>query len=278
MFNLDQEITDWRRQMAAAGIKPSKVVDELENHLREDIRILVSAGTPEGAAFQIAAGRLGGIETMSSEFKKINRTSSMSVGVGGLRWAGISIALAIGLLTGLSGLLHGKPSLLLMSHIITLTAGYGLAFLTGGFGIYYVSCRWFLASSPTHQQALIPGASLFTQLSVTLVGAGLMLGMFWSVQNRGHYFTGDAREIGTLGAFVWLAALWLIQRFGQMGTHATMLLYVVGNVIISLAWFGAGTIAHGVGIRGYWPLDVLLGVHLTFLAMGVVPRTETAQA
>ena len=278
MFKLDQAIADWRRQMAAAGIKPSKVVDELENHLREDIRMLVSAGTPEGAAFRIAVGRLGGIETMSAEFKKINRTSSMSVGIGGLLRVGISIALAIGLLIGLSGFLHGKPSLLLTSHIFTLTAGYGLAFLTGGLGIYYVSCRWFVATSPTRQQALIRGASLFTQLSVTLVGAGLMLGMFWSVLNRGHYLTGDAREIGTLCAFAWLGALWLIQRFGQMGTHATMLLYVVGNVIISLAWFGAGTIDHGIGIGGYWPLGVFLGVHLLFLAMGVLRRTETAEA
>src|SRR5258707_8276905 len=140
MFNLDQAIADWRRQMAAAGIKPSKVVDELENHLREDIRMLVSAGTPEVGAFRIAVGRLGGTETMSAEFKKINRTSSMSVRIGALLWVGVFISLAIGLLTGF---LQGKPSLLLMLHIFTLTAGYGAAFLTGGLGIYYVSCQWF---------------------------------------------------------------------------------------------------------------------------------------
>lgn len=47
MFNLEQSIADWRRQMLATGIKTPAPLDELESHLREDIGALVSAGEPE---------------------------------------------------------------------------------------------------------------------------------------------------------------------------------------------------------------------------------------
>jgi len=73
-------------------------------------------------------------------------------------------------------------------------------------------------------------------------------------------------------------AFWLIQRFGHVSHHVTMLLCIVGNVIVSLAWFGTGTVAHGSGMGGYWPLDALLGVHLFFFTMGVVPIFKTAEA
>ena len=36
MFNLDQSITEWRRQMVAGGIQSPRVLDELESHLRDD--------------------------------------------------------------------------------------------------------------------------------------------------------------------------------------------------------------------------------------------------
>jgi hypothetical protein len=35
MRNLDPGIAEWRREMAAAGIKSAEVLDELESHLHE---------------------------------------------------------------------------------------------------------------------------------------------------------------------------------------------------------------------------------------------------
>jgi len=37
MFDLEQSISDWRRQMLAAGIWTPVPLDELETHLRTDI-------------------------------------------------------------------------------------------------------------------------------------------------------------------------------------------------------------------------------------------------
>jgi hypothetical protein len=37
MFNLEQAISEWRRQMIAVGIKTPVPLEELESHLREDV-------------------------------------------------------------------------------------------------------------------------------------------------------------------------------------------------------------------------------------------------
>ena len=140
MFNLDQAIPEWRQQMAADGIKSSQVLDELEGHLREDIRALASDGMPEAHAFHLAVSRLRCTDSLSTEFKKLSHTSSMPLKIGALLWTGLSTALAARLLMGV---IPGKLSPLLSAHIFSLTAGYAAAFLTGGFGVYYVCCRWF---------------------------------------------------------------------------------------------------------------------------------------
>jgi len=284
MFDIDQAISRWRQEMAAGGIKSSKVLDELESHLRDDVRSLESAGTPEAQAFQIAVSRLGDTASVSTEFKKLSNKASVTLKVGVLLWAGLSTALAASLLMGF---FPGQPmtvipmsagNLLLLAHAFCLTAGYTAAFLTGGLGIYYICCQWFRKLSLTCQRALSRAVLLFSGLSVGCVLGGLLLGTVWLRQNVGSYFAGGPREVGTLCAIVWLISFWLMQRLGQMSRRATMLLCILGNVVVSLAWFGAGIIAHGNRIGSYWLLDAWLGVHLVFFAMGLLPRLETAEA
>jgi len=276
MFDLEQSIADWRRQMLAAGIKTPVPLDELESHLREDLETLRSSGVPEPQALQLAVSRLGTPGSMQTEFKKVKRTSLDFVTIGAFMWIGAAILLA----WMLSGrLVSGRPSLLLLAaHVFSLTTGYFAAFLTGGFGIYYFCCRRLRALSTARRQSLNRAAFLFNRLSAGLVIAGLLLGMLWSEENRGRYLSGDPREIGALCAAGWLVALWMVQRFGQVSEQVLMLLCVGGSMIVSLAWFGAGTLAHGHGMAGYWPLDVLVGVHLLVLGMGLVQAPETAEA
>ena len=56
MFNLEQTIAEWRRQMLAAGIKTPVPLEELEIHLREAIELHVKSGLNEAEAFQASAG------------------------------------------------------------------------------------------------------------------------------------------------------------------------------------------------------------------------------
>jgi len=70
MFTLEQAIDDWRRQMLSAGV-PASAIEELENHLREDIGQQMQSGASSRDAFLSAAGRLGPGPALNAEFARI---------------------------------------------------------------------------------------------------------------------------------------------------------------------------------------------------------------
>ena len=59
MFNLEQAISEWRRQMAVAGVKTTEVLDELESHLREDLEQRMRSGLAAKLAFEAAVQQMG---------------------------------------------------------------------------------------------------------------------------------------------------------------------------------------------------------------------------
>jgi hypothetical protein len=71
MFDLNQAIAEWRRQMAAAGVKAVEVLNELENHLRDDVEQQMRSGTGAQQAFQAAVRRIGSPRALQAEFKKV---------------------------------------------------------------------------------------------------------------------------------------------------------------------------------------------------------------
>jgi uncharacterized membrane protein len=70
MFNLEEQIATWRKQMAAGGIKAPAVLDELESHLREEIERQINFGTNEERAFKVAEQKIGSAAALKNEFKK----------------------------------------------------------------------------------------------------------------------------------------------------------------------------------------------------------------
>ena len=70
MFNLEQAIGEWRRQMTAGGIKSSSILEELESHLREDVERQMRAGADAAKAFEMAVQKIGSAGTLKNEFKK----------------------------------------------------------------------------------------------------------------------------------------------------------------------------------------------------------------
>jgi hypothetical protein len=77
MSELEKQISDWRRQMLAAGIKAPTPLDELEVHLREEISRAVEAGVDPQQAFAMAAACIGSADGLKSEFKKAVGISGM---------------------------------------------------------------------------------------------------------------------------------------------------------------------------------------------------------
>jgi hypothetical protein len=71
MFNLEEAIAEWRRQLLAAGIKTPVPMEELECHLREDMERQVKSGLDAQRAFEVAVRRIGPAHLLENEFKKI---------------------------------------------------------------------------------------------------------------------------------------------------------------------------------------------------------------
>lgn len=76
MFNLEHEVAGWCRQMAAGGIKTPDVLEELESHLRDDVDQQVRAGLSQQQAFLEAVQRLGQVNLLRAELKKVDKTSA----------------------------------------------------------------------------------------------------------------------------------------------------------------------------------------------------------
>jgi len=75
MFELDQAIAEWRRKMAADGLKAPALLDELESHLQDDVERQVQSGAGVEPAFHTAVGRLGQPSALTNEFSKIGETN-----------------------------------------------------------------------------------------------------------------------------------------------------------------------------------------------------------
>ena len=269
MFDVEQAIASWRRQQAEGGTCSPEILDELESHLNEEIRRLVAEGITEADAFKTAVSRLGNPKSLTGEFRKL--TNRWPIALSGRVLLGSGV-----LLTLMSALFAarwpGKPSPLLLAHILTLSVGDVAAFFAGSLGICYVFGLKLNRLSSAQQRTLGGAAALCNLFAACLVLAGLILGMFWSLRNRGYYFSGDPREIGTVCAALWLVAFCLIWRFGRVGVQTTMLLCVVGNLIMCLSWFGAGLVSHDYGIGSSWQLNGALLINLFFLVWGMAPR------
>src|SRR4051812_1591248 len=74
MFDLDQAIAEWRKQMLAVGIKAPVPLEELESHLREAMEEQVRSGVSAQQAFETASQRMGQASRLKVEFKKVEKT------------------------------------------------------------------------------------------------------------------------------------------------------------------------------------------------------------
>ena len=74
MFNLEQSIAEWRRQMIAEGIKTPVPLEELESHLREEIERQTKSGLDEAEAFRTSVQKMGQARALEGEFKKVEAT------------------------------------------------------------------------------------------------------------------------------------------------------------------------------------------------------------
>ena len=79
MFDLEQSIGKWRRQMLAAGIKTPVPLEELEIHLREEIERQIKSGLNEQKLLSILPFRKSGRRTQSKMNSKRLKQQGKSI-------------------------------------------------------------------------------------------------------------------------------------------------------------------------------------------------------
>jgi len=108
MFNLEKSIADWWNQMLAAGIKSPVPLEELENHLREEIERQTESGLSGTEAFKAAVQKIGQVCMLQTEFAKVGGVETSAKRE---RWLAVLISLGVVIPLGIYGLLKNDMSL-----------------------------------------------------------------------------------------------------------------------------------------------------------------------
>jgi hypothetical protein len=75
-MNLEENISEWRRQMLAAGIQTPVPLEELESHLREEIERHTNSGLGEQEIFNSAVQKIGPALVIKNEFANVNKAKA----------------------------------------------------------------------------------------------------------------------------------------------------------------------------------------------------------
>jgi hypothetical protein len=120
MFDLSLSMNAWREQLRQGGRCRQEDIDELEEHLREEMTKLERIGLSDEEAFLLAARRLGGVDALREEFEKVN---SSSVWLNRLRWMAVGVLMYLGVSTASAA--FGK--LLMIGAVVTGLHPYAVA-------------------------------------------------------------------------------------------------------------------------------------------------------
>lgn len=126
------------------------------------------------------------------------------------------------------------------THVIMITAGYGLCILAGVLAHVFLWGRSKSIFNTVYKLSL--ASLLFTCV-------GTILGGIWADQSWGRFWGWDPKENGAL-----LIVLWLIwAQHGRLSGHLNETAFAVCmallNVTVALAWFGVNLL--GVGLHSY---------------------------
>jgi hypothetical protein len=185
MFNLETAITEWRRQMRAAGLQSSLQLTELENHLREEIGQGMKSGLNPQNSFEVAVQEMGKADMLKNEFKKV---SGISTWLERLR---IAICLAfIALITFLGGatvvLCYTSLSDRLMA-VIAMTS------------TVVVACSW------RHAVPYLPLITVTWKrvaIGISCIASGFLLAAFFCNVILPHFEGGPNRWIPAIGLWM----------------------------------------------------------------------------
>jgi hypothetical protein len=270
MPELEQLIAQWRRGLAETTGCTNEVLNELESHLRDEIQRFVQEGRSEEEAVTLAASRLGSPRTLATEFAKVAAPEPWLP----TRLIAFTAIVLAPLLAGylLARYQDGRLGLLLAAHVGTVTLGYTGSLLVGFLAICYVVRRLFRDLSGGQMQSLRNTAFTLTTVATVLTLAGVLLGCVWAKDHLGRYWGWDPKETGGACVLAWDLAMLLLWRRVAAAGRIVILLGILGNIVVSLAWFAAAPPPLFTGLLVFSFTQVVL------FGMGFLPAGRYSRA
>jgi len=155
-----------------------------------------------------------------------------------------------------------------------VTLGYTTTFLVGALGICFVGQRCLSDFAPLRMRSLPRVTFKLGCVAAGLTAAGIILGMVWAKAEWGRYWAWDAKEIGGFAAIVWQICFLFAHRFAGGNVRGVLVMSVLGNIVVSLSWFGANLLSglHRHGTPNY-SLLLLVAVisNFAFFLIGLAP-------
>jgi hypothetical protein len=272
MHNLEKSITEWRKTMMAAPPVSHETLDELENHLRENVEQLVRSGMTEPEAFEHAVAQLGGARMIGSEFRKLDQST----------WIPVKLVIGFGLMSALAMMIFviaqldvGRMNFLLASHVFLVVLGYTTTFLVGALGVCFVAQRCLSDFSPFRMRSLTRVTFLLGCVAASLTAVGIILAMVWAKAEWGRYWAWDKKEIGAFVVLAWQLCFLVAHRLSHVTIRGVLVMSLLGNIVVGLGWFGPNLLHDGLhshGMRNY-ALLLLAAVisNFAFFLIGLAP-------
>lgn len=267
MHNLESQIAAWRESMT--GKVPAETIEELEAHLRETMQDHLRVKKTEAEAFELAVAQLGSAPQLAGEFQKVGSKVWWPVKaatIGGSVLALLSLFFVAAFVTNrpLGGLLA--------THVFAVTVGYVSVLLMGGIAVCAVGQRAFSELSASQSQSFSKALFWFSVIAGSCTAVAIALGMIWAKMSWGYSWSWDLEETGGLSVLLWSIFFLGAQRARSISFHGLMLLGLIGNMIVALAWFAPTTLESGnYSPRSYGAMALIILPSLIALGAGLLP-------
>ncbi len=143
-----------------------------------------------------------------------------------------------------------NTSFWLGTHVLCITAGYGVSILTAFLAHAYFVLRLQRAPLST-LMPLQTGIYKISLIALLLTGIGTILGGIWADQSWGRFWGWDPKENGALLIVLWIIWMQHGRVAGKLGPNAFIAAAAFLNVIVALAWFGVNLLSVGLHSYGF---------------------------
>jgi ABC-type transport system involved in cytochrome c biogenesis permease subunit len=161
--------------------------------------------------------------------------------------------------------------MLLAAHVFTITLGYSTTLVLGGLGLCFVCQRFLKGFSAQRSEPLRRATFNLGIVAITLTSAGVVLGAIWAKDHMGRYWAWDVKETGGALVLAWLSIFLLAHAWRKLTARGIFLLGILGNIVVTLAWFGTNSVAAGGRIELYSILAGVILLHLLIFSAGLAP-------